>query len=170
MKKIYLVLSLAAVSLAFTQSCIKCDNLLPGQHSPVVKQETTNISVAENSSYTYTLPVAPGGSSQITTAASHAKTSTVATDANGNTVLQYAPAANYVGSDIVIVTTVSGETTQSGGCFGGGHGNSNHGGGNCGNHHGKDDQTTITTVHITVTPSSNVVAATNTPFVGTVVN
>ncbi len=160
MKKIYLVLSLAAVSLAFTQSCIKCD-LLPGQHKAEVLEQTANITVAENTSYTYTVPVSAASSTQITTGASHAKASTVTTDANGNTTLQYTPAANYVGSDVVILTTHGG-TMLSGGCFGGGQNNGHHSGGNCGNHHGNDESTTVTTLNITVTPASDVVVATAT--------
>ena len=156
MKKIYFALSLAAVSLMSTQSCIKCDQLMPRKNAPVVKEETVNATVVENTSYTYTLPA--GSTSEISSPATHAKASSVAVTANGDLVYQYTPVANYVGTDVVIVTAhLNGSQQTSGGCFGSGV-NSNsthhHGGGNCGNHNGNDEQTIVTTLHINVTPAT----------------
>lgn len=164
MKKMYLALSLASVSLMFTQSCIKCDKLLPEHKTPVVRQETVNATVAENSSYSYTLP-AGDGASEITSSATHAKASYVISGTIGTNVYQYTPPANYVGTDVVVITThLHNAQNTSGGCFGSGGGSTSHhgGGGNCGNHYGNDEQTIITTININVTPVSTLTAQTAT--------
>jgi len=114
----------------------------------VTTAQSVDASINENNSYTYILPSAKGSVSQISTPALHASASTVTTDANGNSVYNYTPTADYVGSDVVVVTT----QTEGGhsGCQGGPSGpggNCNHG--NCCNH---DGNTTITTISMTVAP------------------
>jgi hypothetical protein len=143
---------LLAASILSTQACIKMDR----QDSPVTTTQMVDALVAQNVTYTYALPMsAKGSQSQISTPAAHASSSSITTDASGNAVYIYTPAGNFVGNDVVVITTKTEEQHGCGHCgtFGG-TGNCNHGG-NCGNH--DDDKTTITTINLTVTASSTVV-------------
>jgi hypothetical protein len=156
MKKLHFVFGLAIASLASTQSCMKCDHDMDRNH---VTQKTVNASIGENTTYSYMLPLAAKGSVPVITAdAAHDSKSTITTDAYGNLEYNYTPATNYTGTDVVVITTH--DAPQQGGCFGAGNpppspGNCNGGHGGC-NH--PDDNTTITTINLTVTPVANVTA------------
>ena len=153
MKKISLVLALAVVS--FTQSCRKCDRELK-HPQPHVTNQTVNATIAENSSYTYTLPVlARPGISYITAAPAHAGSSTIAADANGNIAYQYTPAKNFTGTDVIIITTQD-EKNSGGNPLS----NYNPGAGQGGHHcsHQGGDNTIVTTINVTVSHAADVVA------------
>ena len=162
MKKVHFLL-LAAVVLLSAQSCRKCD--MDGRR-PVVTNQSVDASINENTSYTYTLstyplPVAANGPGvQVTTAPAHATLSTVTTDANGNLVYQYTPVANYVGSDVVVITSPAPPPgalpAGQANCNGGGHGNCNNSGQGC-NH---PAPLVITTINLTINPASTSTIAT----------
>ncbi len=141
MKQAYYFLALAATSLLFTQSCKK----MGMEEKPVIITQTVNTSIIENASYTFALPATNKNSvTRISTLAAHSAVSTIDIDANGNNVYQYTPTTNYTGTDVVVITTQEAEE------HGGHHGGCNHGGNG---HPNNDDQTTITTINITITPA-----------------
>ncbi len=155
MKRLSIVFGLAIASTLFMQSCMKCDHDMDRNH---ITQQTVNASIAENTTYSYILPMAAKGTAPvITAAAAHASASSITADANGNLEYHYTPAANYTGTDVVVITTH--DAPPQGGCFGGGNsmpssGNCNSGGHGACNHPG--DNTTITTITVTVTSAPEV--------------
>ena len=162
MKKAYFLL-VAAVALLSAQSCRKCDM---DDRRPVITNQSIDTSINENTTYTYTLSayplpvVANGPGVQVTTAPTHAALSTVTTDANGNLVYQYIPVANYVGTDVVVITAPAPPPGAlpggQGNCNGGGHGNCNNSGQGC--HHPAPQ--VVTTINLTINPTSTSVTAT----------
>ena len=154
MKKLFSFLALASASMLLTQSC----NKMRLRDKPATTTQAVNATINENASYTYTLPATTkDGLPQISTSAGHAAVSNITADANGNYVYNYTPAANYSGSDVVVITTKTEE--QHGNCHGGPMGmggNCNHGGNGCSH---DDDNTTITTINLTVTPASQPTSA-----------
>ena len=145
----YFIVAAAALAMSW-QSCRKCD--MDGDRPKIVSQ-TITASIAENSTYSYALPAPDSRSiSEITGTAGHSSESFISTDVNGNKTYNYTPAANYYGTDVVVITTHGG--CLPGGPNAGGHGNCNHGGG----HPGGDRQTIITTINITITGSNAAVS------------
>ena len=129
---------------------MKCDHDMARPHPQVTTQAIT-ASVIENTSYSYTLTtMAKGSMSYVTTAAAHG-TSSIVADADGNLIYSYAPAQNYTGTDVVVVTT---SDAGNSGCFGNsspGVGNSNPGGHGCNHPAG---HTIVTTINFTVTAAT----------------
>jgi len=100
MKKVLFTL-IAIASVSATQSCKKmCDH----NRNQAPKLQTVDAAINENTSYTYTLP--PGTNFQVTTPATHATSSQLVVDgATGSFVYQYTPVTNYVGTDVVVLST-----------------------------------------------------------------
>ncbi len=155
MKKVHFLL-LVAIALLSAQSCRKCDM---DARRPVITNQSIDASINENTTYTYTLPVVTNGPGfQITTAPAHASLSTITIDPNGNLVYQYTPVANYIGSDIVVITSPA----TPPGALPGGPGNRNGGGlSNYNNYNNYGGQgcnhpapLLITTINLTINPTS----------------
>ena len=67
-------------------------------------QQTVNVALKTNEAYTFTLPKNKRDDAyEITSSAQHATISQVGKDAAGNQIYQYTPAANFSGTDQVIV-------------------------------------------------------------------
>ena len=137
---------------------MKCDHDMDRNRTT---QQTVNATINENTTYSYVLPmVAKGSVPVISTSAAHASASVITTDGNGNLEYRYTPATNYTGTDVVVITTH--DAPQQGGCFGGGNmpapppGKGGGGQGHC-NHPG--DNTTVTTIAITVNSSLDILPA-----------
>jgi len=102
MKKAIVITALMLTCLTVFESCKKSeDNAVA---------ETTQTSVAvelkANQSYTYTLPAVTAKQAYtILQASLHNATATLVADASGNMQLVYSPASNYVGRDVVALTT-----------------------------------------------------------------
>lgn len=104
------MLALMSGTFLMLQACNKSDSTVDTSTA-----QTVTATVSKNGAYTYTLPATTGNSRYtITTAASHAKTSVITTDAAGTAVYQYAPATDYTGADAVVLTSTS--TSSQGKC------------------------------------------------------
>ncbi len=92
------VAALVCLSMFALQSCEKEDD----------EAVTTNISVqiSVNSTYRYALPAINGQEKYtIETGAAHSIVSEIAKDAQGATVYQYTPTANYKGTDHIVISS-----------------------------------------------------------------
>ncbi len=118
---------------------------------PVTATQSVSATISQNASYTYSLPAGREKTSAVSIPAQHSSMSVITTDANGNSVYNYKPAANYSGTDVVVITTKTQDTHS--GCHGGPGGNCNHGN-SCGSN---AEKTTITTINLTVTPTDQTV-------------
>ena len=150
-KSISLFVMAVLISITF-QSCCKKDM------EPVKKPVTTNINanLKENQSYKFAMPATKNGQAyNIVIPAMHSSVSYINTDASGNTIYQYTPAANYTGNDYVSFSTNSLNEMQpvystcNSGC---------HGGGGCAqhtcNHHQECAQEKIININFTITAST----------------
>lgn len=80
--------------------------------------QTVNAEVQQNGSYSLTLPSSVSGYS-ITTDASHATLSKVAVNPGGTETYQYAPVADYIGTEALVLVgndTTTAPPDQNGGC------------------------------------------------------
>lgn len=144
MKNLTLLFTIALTISLFTSSCKKEDDK---QNNQVI-----NVTINENANYTYTVPsTSQGGNYSISQQASHYLASTIA-NVSGTTSMtyNYTPALNYVGSDVVVLS--SSDSHHGGGCQHNQGGNCNHQGGHC-DHHDSDDNSTIT-ININVVSST----------------
>lgn len=104
MTKAPVFIAMALATLCVIPSCEKLDFRSPPP-DPITKNNTVDASIKQDATYTYSVAaVSPLCTSQITTDAQHASTSKLTTDANGNATYSYSPAANYAGTEQVVVT------------------------------------------------------------------
>lgn len=155
MKKMNLIFALVVITALITSSCKKeCD-----KHNHQTNQ-VFNITVNENTTYTYNLPSAPqNGNYSISQQPNDYITSAIQTTPSSNAMIySYTPALNFVGSDMVVLSTQNPQ--HSGGCNGNHNGNCNN---QC-NHNGDHDNDDVSTITI----NFNVVAVkmTNTNLSG----
>jgi hypothetical protein len=142
MKKITLIFVLACAAIVFTSSCKKeCDKQNNNQ--------VINVSIPENSNYTYNLPSADhGGSYQISQQASYYLTSALATTPGTSSMTySYTPAKDYVGKDAVVFSSGMGSQGNPPNNCGNQNGNCNH---QCNQHDGNRDDNQTITINITV--------------------
>ncbi len=101
MKKVLFALSIIS-SLSTLQSCKKmCDHR---NETPTPIVQSVDVAINENANYSYTLPA--GSNFRISSEAAHALTSQLVVDgATGSFVYQYTPAANYVGTDEIVLSS-----------------------------------------------------------------
>ncbi len=97
------MLAIAGSALMATTACNKAETIIT---------KTENVTVALNEVYTYTLP-ATDDKWIISNEADHASLTKLGTDAAGNGIYQYTPAANYIGADQVVVATTHDGTTAN---------------------------------------------------------
>jgi hypothetical protein len=101
MKKAIVIGALMLTCLTVFESCKKIED------TDIAASETTvAVALKANQSYTYTFPATEGKQTyKITQSSLHNATTTIAADAFGNMQLVYTPALNYVGSDVIALTT-----------------------------------------------------------------
>lgn len=101
MKKAIVITALMLTCLTVFESCKKSED------TPIAATESTvAVELKANQSYTYTLPATIGKQAyKITQSSLHNATTTITADASGNMQLVYTPALNYVGSDVIALTT-----------------------------------------------------------------
>ncbi|MBL0048283.1 MAG: hypothetical protein IPP32_09345 [Bacteroidetes bacterium] len=128
MKKSIVATTLALVALISFYSCEK-----EKQEVTIIEQSLEK-TIKVNESATFTLPVNESDDAyKITTDAAHAYVSKLSDDLSGNAVYTYTPEKDYVGNDLIVVSTV--EEKQHGNKGNKGH----HKGGSKGGHcHGDD--------------------------------
>ncbi len=126
MKNINALLFSMLVIIATTVSCRK-------EHEEEAVTKVIDITIQANEAYTYLMP--PSGDAddlmEITQQAKHFALSQITPDAQRNTLFEYTPELNYMGTDEVHVNTVEGQHT------GDHHNHHNNGSsfGNCTGHH-----------------------------------
>ena len=136
MKKSFLVLALASSIMFVLQSCRKMD--FKKDHEEKIEYRTVDATINANDTYTFTMPENSSDDPfQITTQASHYKTS--ALESNATTYI-YTPATDYKGSDKVVISAVEEQ-----------HNGHHSGGGACnGGHHQDEETELVITINLTI--------------------
>ncbi len=137
MKK--LIFLLATPIIFLTQSCQKTDFKKDREDNDKVEYRTVEATINANETYTYAMPENKSDDPyQITTQASHYKTSTLE---NNATTYRYIPVTNYSGTDRVIISSVKDQHNNP-------HSN---GGGNCNQNNNHDGETKyVITINLTI--------------------
>lgn len=101
MKKTIVILATASALLTGMVSCKKKEMPAP---KPAITQ-TVNVSLNTNEDYTFSLPKnLRDDEYEITTQASHYSISEVGKNSSGERIYKYTPAADFTGTDVVIVS------------------------------------------------------------------
>jgi hypothetical protein len=108
MKKAIVITALMLTCLTVFESCKKSED------TAVAATETTvAVELKTNQTYNYTLPAVTGKQRyKITQASSQNATTAIVADASGNMQLVYTPALNYIGIDVVALTTAPSDSCQ----------------------------------------------------------
>jgi hypothetical protein len=110
MKKAIVISALMLTCLTVFESCKKSED----STIAATTQTTVAVELKANQSYTYNLPAVTGKQVYtITQTSLHNATATITADASGNMQLVYTPALNYVGSDVVALTTAPTDSCQA---------------------------------------------------------
>ena len=133
-----LIIAVSIVSIGF-YSCKKETK----SGTPIVSN--LNITIKQNETYTYTMPVNSASTAyRITTPASHYTMSLVCKNSCGAYIYQYTPSINYCGNDFVCIDN----TGNNGGCM---NGNNNNNG----------EQSTAVNIHFTIGNCNSTTGDTN---------
>jgi hypothetical protein len=108
MKKAIVITALMLTCLTVFESCKKSED------TAIAATETkVAVGLKVNQTYTYTLPAVTGKQRyKITQASSQNATTAIVADASGNMQLVYTPALNYIGIDVVALTTAPSDSCQ----------------------------------------------------------
>ncbi len=157
--------SILLVSVCLALSVVGCKKDALPSDSETKVTETVEITLPENSSYTYNVPANQSDDPyQITQDASHASASVLETKSSGESIYTYTPVRGFVGDDQVIIENVEelhiheNQDGLSGGCYGGQGGtmqpadnhvcHHEHGHGNCGTNEQEVERKIILNIHI----------------------
>ena len=128
MKKSILIATISLVTLVSFYSCKK------EKQEETILEQSLEKTIKVNESATFALPLNESDDAyKITTEAAHAYVSKLSDDLSGNAVYTYTPEKDFVGTDLIVVSTV--EENHHGNKGNKGHHNGGSKGGHC---HGDD--------------------------------